>query len=135
MLKRQNQTLQTILVIPAVAIFVFAGTAHGSPYPTNELTPLYQAAAEYILNSTAMTNKGYCMVFGAGEGRLAYELAIRSELNIIGVEENATNVSSGRTILHGADIYGKTITLQPIRICFPELPANTSAASREVPDF
>ena len=23
----------------------------------------------------------------------------------------------------------------PIRICFPELPANTSAASREVPDF
>jgi len=111
MLKRQNQTLQTILMIPALAILAFAGTARGSPYPTNELTPLYQAAAEYILNSTAMTNKGYCMVFGAGEGRLAYELAIRSQLNIIGVEENATNVSSGRTILHGADIYGKTITL------------------------
>jgi len=27
------------------------------------------------------------------------------------------------------------LAMQPIRICFPELPANTSAASREVPDF
>ena len=80
-------------------------------YPMDSLTPIYEQAAQYILNQTAVPQRGYCLVFGAGKGRLAYELAIRSNLNIIGVEEDINKINSGRTILHNADVYGDRITL------------------------
>ncbi|HUT26153.1 MAG TPA: PQQ-binding-like beta-propeller repeat protein [Sumerlaeia bacterium] len=82
-----------------------------SPYPADELTPLYVRAAEHILAQTGMVNKGYCLVFGAGEGRLAYELALRSRLDVIGVEQNPEKVDSGRSALLEAGLYGDRITL------------------------
>jgi len=56
-------------------------------------------------------SQGYCIVFGAGQGRLAYELSIRSQLALVGTEEDTNNVNSGRSILHGADLYGDRIVL------------------------
>ena len=87
------------------------GFAQVSPYPGDALTPLYEQAAQHILDETAMTNKGYGFVFGAGEGRLAYEIALRSQLEIIGVEQDVAKVNSGRTALLDTDRYGDRITL------------------------
>ena len=88
-------------------------TGPASPYPQDSLTPLYRWAARYIVTHTGITNRGYCFVFGAGRGRLAYQLAVHSDFKIIGVGPDSNEVNSGRTILHSADIYGDGITLQP----------------------
>jgi len=60
-----------------------------------------------------MPNRGYCFVFGAGEGRLAYELATRSGFRVVGAEENRQKLARGRWLLHEADLYGARVTLQP----------------------
>ena len=83
------------------------------PYPADSMTPIYKRAASYILIHTGITNRGYCLVFGAGQGRLAYQLAVHSDFKVIGVDTDSNNINSGRTILHNADIYGDGITLQP----------------------
>ena len=85
---------------------------NGAPvYPINELTPFYEAAAEHILEQTAMTNRGYCIAFGAGEGRLAYEISIRSGLTCLGIDDDINVVATGRALLDDADLYGERITL------------------------
>jgi len=80
-------------------------------YPVDAFTPLYEKAAEHIL-SQVESDKGYCLVFGAGEGRLAYELATHSSHNIIGVESSSAKVNAARSVLHKSGIYGDRITLQ-----------------------
>ncbi len=82
-----------------------------NPYPVDNLSLAYQSAANYILGQTDFTNRGYCFVYGAGQGRLAYELAVRSQFNIIGAEADGAKVDSGRIVLHDADVYGDRITL------------------------
>ncbi len=81
------------------------------PYPADELAGIYQKAAKYILEQTPNRKKGRCVVFGAGRGRLAYELAKRTEFRIIGVEENLRKVNTGRIALEEANMYGDRITL------------------------
>ena len=56
-----------------------------SPYPADSLTPFYETAAEQIIDQTGI-EKGFCLVYGCGEGRLAFELAKRSDLVIVGVD-------------------------------------------------
>ena len=70
----------------------------------------YSQAAEFILESTNIT-KGYCVVLDCGEGRLAYELAKRSELNIIGIEENIELANKSRQILAKAGLLGNRISI------------------------
>lgn len=80
------------------------------PYPVDSLTPLYEQAAEYIINTSGIT-KGVCIDYGCGQGRLAYEIAKRSNLKIIGFEENSTNVEVARNYLDQAGIYGNRVTV------------------------
>ncbi|MBN2377828.1 MAG: PQQ-binding-like beta-propeller repeat protein [Sedimentisphaerales bacterium] len=80
-------------------------------YPVDGLTSSYEAAAQYIIDQTGFTGKGYCFVFGAGQGRLAYELTARSDLEIIGVEGDSSQVDIGREILLDEGVYGSKITL------------------------
>ena len=47
--------------------------------------------------------KGYCIVYGCGEGRLAYEIAKRTDLKIIGFEEDANKVKVARNALDRDD--------------------------------
>jgi hypothetical protein len=81
------------------------------PYPKEELSKTYQEAAKYILSQTGFTNRGYCFVYGSGEGRLAWHLAVRSEFNIIGVDSDSAKIDAGRTRLHSVGVYGDRITL------------------------
>ena len=61
-------------------------TVDESPFPADERTPVFAAAAEQIVRTTGI-ERGYCLVLGCGTGRLAYELAKPgTELQICGIE-------------------------------------------------
>jgi outer membrane protein assembly factor BamB/2-polyprenyl-3-methyl-5-hydroxy-6-metoxy-1,4-benzoquinol methylase len=96
--------------------------ANANPYPNDELTTRYAAAAERILAKSGITN-GYCLDFNCGDGRLAVELARRSNLVIVGLNQDATVVSEARQRLLKAGLYGQRITIQHApngRIPFPD---------------
>jgi len=75
-------------------------------YPQDGLTRRYQEAASYILQRIpAMT--GYCLVLDCGQGRLACELARRSELKIVSVESDVNAADKARTLLDRAGLSGR----------------------------
>ncbi len=76
----------------------------------DELTTRYAAAAESILQETG-AKEGFCLVAGAEEGRLAYELAKRSKLEIYCVEPDAEKVAIARIRLAKAGFYGSRISI------------------------
>jgi outer membrane protein assembly factor BamB len=82
-----------------------------NPYPQDKLTELYTEAARHIVKQTNI-RKGYCLVLDSGEGRLAYELARLTELQIIGVEKDAKKVATARKALDKAGLYGRVVIHQ-----------------------
>ncbi len=81
-----------------------------SPFPEDDLTLLFESAAETIVQQSKV-DKGYCFVLGFGEGRLAYEIARRTNLKIIGIEEDADKVAAARKCLRSAGVYGNRISV------------------------
>ena len=90
-----------------------------SPFPEDALTPVYARAAAQMVEHTGV-RKGYCLVLGSQEGRLAYELARRTELRIVGVEEDARQVAAARSALAKAGLYGSRVAFH--RGSLTELP-------------
>jgi len=84
---------------------------NASPYPPDKLTPVYERAAEKIVKESGV-KKGYCLVYGCGTGRLAFELAKRTDLKIIGIEPDAGKVASARRALDAAGVYGARVTVE-----------------------
>ena len=82
-----------------------------NPYPHDALTERYAEAAKLILERTGVT-KGYCLVLGCGRGRLAYELARRSDLKIIAVDKDTHNVAAARRAIDKAGLYGRVVVHQ-----------------------
>ena len=80
------------------------------PYPRDQWTPIYERAAKEILKQTNIT-RGFCLVVGSEQGRLAYELAKRSDLRIYGVEPDASKVAASRKIIAQTGLYGSRITI------------------------
>ena len=105
-----------------------APLAARSPYPNDARARLFAAAAERILRETGLT-KGYCPDYGCGNGQLAYELAKRSDLTVVGIDEDAAKVAEARRLLQKAGAYGTRLTLRrvpslatlPITSCFANL--------------
>lgn len=100
------------VVATALAVLPRLCFGEGSLYPNDTLSVPYKTAAQYILRQVPAPHRGYCFVFGSGEGRLAYELRRQSEYTILGAEEDRKKLDRGRRILHEADLYGQRITLQ-----------------------
>jgi len=67
--------------------------------------PLYELAAEWIA-ARAGVSKGFCLVLGCGEGRLACEIARRSEMTVVAVDPDAARVEAARRALDRAGLYG-----------------------------
>lgn len=84
-----------------------------SPHPADALSSIYQAAAEHIINQTRVT-KGYCLVYGCGEGRLAFELAKLSDMIIVGVDTDVSKINIGINKLMQAGVYGARIKLRQV---------------------
>ena len=75
------------------------------PYPKDGLAAVYAAAAKAIVEHTPF-DKGYALDLGCGEGRLACEIARRTNLTVIGVESDAGKVAAARRALDEAGLYG-----------------------------
>jgi len=82
-----------------------------NPYPRDEVTNLYAAAAKHIAERSPV-KKGYCLVLDCGSGRLAYELARITDLKIVGVERDAGKVAAARKALDRAGLYGRVVIHQ-----------------------
>ena len=80
------------------------------PYAQDDLTDMYSLAAQQIVDE-ANIHQGYCLVLGCEEGRLAYEIAKRTKLQVIAVEQDAQKVITARKKLHRAGYYGSRITV------------------------
>ena len=68
----------------------------------------WSTAADRLLEQTGVT-EGYCLVLGAGCGRLMEELALRSDLRIIAVDPDAKKIEALRRKLDAAGLYGSRI--------------------------
>ena len=84
-----------------------------SPYPVDSLTSLYTAAADHIIAETGIT-KGICLVYGCGEGRLAFELAKRTDMMIIGVDTDGVKIDTAASKLIEAGVYGARVTVRKV---------------------
>jgi outer membrane protein assembly factor BamB len=82
-----------------------------SPYPEDKLTSVYESATESILQETGI-KKGYCLVLDAGTGRLAFELARRTELEIVGIEDDPKKVEKAKKNLDAAGLYGSRVVVE-----------------------
>lgn len=96
------------------------------PYPKDDLTPVYAARAQEILRDTGVT-RGYCLLLGCGDGRLAYELARRSDLRIYATDPDAAKVEAARKVLDAAGLHGVRVTVEqasPERLPYADYFAN-----------
>ncbi len=97
-----------------------------APFPRDELTAVFEAAAQHILQTTG-AKKGYCLVLGSGSGRLAYELAKRTDLRIYGVEADPQKVAAARKALDAAGLYGMRVRIDqgdPAQVPYADYFAN-----------
>lgn len=83
-----------------------------SPYREDALSKLYAQAADKIVKETS-ADKGYCLVLDCGEGRLAYELAKRTQMKIVGIETDAAKLATARKKLEEAGLLGKRVVVEP----------------------
>ncbi len=79
-----------------------------NPFAEDDLSAGYAQAAEAILQQVP-ARRGFCLVVGNQQGRLAFELAKRSELTIYAVEPDAAKVAAARAALSRAGFYGTRI--------------------------
>ena len=80
------------------------------------------AAARRILAETRK-KPGFCLLLGAGDGRLGYQLARQSELVIHCVEPDAAKVAAARRGLDAAGLYGVRVVVHHgtvEQIAFPD---------------
>ncbi len=82
------------------------------PFPNDSLTETYKAAAEKILSESGI-KKGYALFLDCDQGRLAYELAKRTELKIVGLEKDPEKLYAARKNLEAAGLLGKRIVVEP----------------------
>ena len=97
---------------------------NSSPYTKDKNTEIYEAAAEKIVNETSV-KKGYCLVLDCGQGRLAFELAKRTELKILGIEKDRKKLVVARRKLEEAGLLGDRVVVEPWELSqLPEYFAN-----------
>lgn len=96
----------------------------------------YQAAADEIVRRTGIT-QGFCLDIACGDGRLALELARRTELQICGLAEDAAHVQAARKLLDQAGLYGTRVTIHhadPAETDYPNRFADLVISQKSVAD-
>lgn len=71
----------------------------------------WAARADEILALPGVLDRGYCLDYLCGDGRLAYELARKSQLVVIGVEDTQVEVDAARAFLTERRVYGSRVTV------------------------
>lgn len=80
------------------------------PFAADELDRKYKKLAAGVV-AEAGVRRGYALVLGGGEGRLAYELASQTDLNVIVVEPDADRVKRLRKTFDRAGLHGRRISV------------------------
>jgi len=78
-----------------------------SPYGRNKKAA---ATAQAIIETTGVT-EGYCLDLGCGDGALAYELARRTDVYVVAIDDDMAAVRSARAKLDAAGFYGNRVTV------------------------
>jgi outer membrane protein assembly factor BamB len=89
------------------------------PYGKNKA---YADAAEAIISETGVT-EGFCLDLGCGDGRLAYELAKRTDLQVYGITSDSHDAARARERLDAAGYHGSRATIvegDPARTHLPD---------------
>jgi len=105
---------------------VIARKAVADPYDKDALTKVYSIAAEAIVNLSGI-NRGYCLVIDGGTGRLACELARRTELQVYCLVPRAEQAKVARRLLDEAGLYGGRVMVDvgtPRMLPYPHYFAN-----------
>ena len=79
--------------------------------PDDPMAAVYGAAADAIVQRSGVT-RGYCLVLGVETGRLAYELAQRTELQIYCLEADMAKVQAARRALDAAHLLGGRVYVE-----------------------
>ena len=95
------------------------GPPEGRPYPDDRVGRIVAEVARRIADEAGV-EKGYCLVLGCLDGRLAYELAKSTELKIIVAEEDEGRVRKARRALDESGLYGVRVVVH--RVSFSRLP-------------
>ena len=82
------------------------------PYPQDEYAETYRLAAQRVLRDSGVT-KGYCLVLDCNTGRLAFELAKNSELQVVGLESDPRKLEIARERLETAGLLGSRVIVEP----------------------
>jgi outer membrane protein assembly factor BamB len=77
-----------------------------NPYPPDDYTKRYEEAADYIARRIP-SPRGYGLVLDCGEGRLACELARRTQLKIIGIVGDPNRAARARRLVDEAGFSGQ----------------------------
>jgi len=101
-----------------------------NPYKNKSTNKIYSDALNKILGMGA--ENGYCLVIGSETGRLAYELAVKTNLKIIGIDDDESKVEKSRKLLNEAGIYGEKVSI--IHGSLKDLPFNKYFANLIVSD-
>ncbi len=101
------------------------------PYPKDGLTAFYEAMAKQIVEQSNVT-RGYCLVYGSGEGRLIYELLKRTQLHVYGYEPDERKVAIARQALDRAGLLG--VRANVFRADLDDLPCSDYFANLIVSD-
>ncbi len=84
-----------------------------SPYTQDATALRYQQAADHIIAESSIT-KGICLVYGCGEGQLAFELAKRTDMMIVGVDTDIVKIDTAARKLMQAGVYGCRVTVRRV---------------------
>ncbi len=109
---------------------IYAPKIVQNPYKNVANRQLYADAVQDILSKGI--DKGYCLVVGSETGYLAYELATKTNLKIIGIEDDPAKVEESRRLLNKAGIYGDKVSI--IQGSLSELPFSKYFADLIVSD-
>jgi len=77
---------------------------------TERLTITGRSAVDEIVRLTGV-DRGYCLVLGCGRGDLARELAVKTQLNIIVIDDSGKRVRNLREKLDRAGLLGARVTV------------------------
>ena len=81
-----------------------------SPFADDATMRRVQLAANRIVAESGI-RQGYALVLGSVEGRLAYELAQQTELQVVVVEPDAAKAQAARHALNAAGLYGIRVSV------------------------
>ncbi|MCE9546060.1 MAG: PQQ-binding-like beta-propeller repeat protein [Planctomycetia bacterium] len=90
----------------------FDGVA--SPYAQDALTQACVRVADRVVRER-VADRGMCFVIGCGDGRLALEIARRTNLCVIGLETDPAQVAMARAALQKTGRYGVRVSVQQVR--------------------